>query len=103
MKHVPYGQRWTCERCGRTWNTSQIPPDEYWGIMREMRRYRLSVIGVSLSLALVFGILALFVAATLVILLPLTLAGWFIWYMPRWRRKVRQRARSLPKWQLHPE
>ncbi len=103
MKHVPYGERWTCERCGRRWNTTQIPAEEYWGIMREMRRYRLSAIGIALGIAAVFGALAFLVSAALVFLLPLVLAGWFIWYMPWWRRKVRRRARNLPKWQLHPE
>jgi hypothetical protein len=31
------------------------------------------------------------------------LAGWFLGYMPWWRRKLRRQARSLPKWKLHPE
>jgi hypothetical protein len=100
MRHVPYGECWTCERCGRRWNTAQIPAEEYWGIMREMRRYRLNVIAVALGLTAVFGLLALLVSPALVVLLPIVLAGWFIWYMPWWRRKVRRRARELPKWKL---
>lgn len=103
MKHVPYGETWVCERCGRRWNTTQIPAEEYWGILREMRRYRLQVIGIALGLAVVFALLALFVAGSLILLLPVVLGGWFIWYMPWWRRKIRRRARSLPKWELHPE
>ncbi len=102
-RHVPYGQLWHCERCGRRWDTTQIPADEYWGIMREMRRHRLVVIGVALGLALTFGALALFVSQALFLLLPVVLAFWFIWYMPWWRRKVRRQARSLPKWNLHPD
>lgn len=103
MNHVPYGERWTCEKCGRSWNTAQIPADEYWGIMREMRRYRLVVIGVAGALALVFGLLGLLVAERLFLLLPILLAAWFIWFMPMWRRRVRRAARNLPKWQLTPE
>lgn len=103
MKHVPYGETWVCERCGRRWNTNQIPADEYWGILRDMRRLRLGVIGIAVTLAVVFGLLALFVAESLFLLLPLVLGGWFIWYMPWWRRKVRRRARNLPKWNLRPE
>lgn len=103
MRHVPYGQRWQCERCGRRWNTAQIPAEEYWGIMREMRRFRLAAIGVALVLGVTFALLAFLVAQSLLLLLPVLLAGWYIWYMPWWRRKVRRRARSLPKWQLHPE
>ena len=103
MKHVPYGETWQCERCGRRWNTTQIPAEEYWGIMRDMRRMRLSVIGVALGLAVAFGALALFVSQSLLLLLPVVLTGWFIWYMPWWRRRIRRRARSGPKWTLRPE
>jgi Flp pilus assembly protein TadB len=103
MKHVDYGQTWQCERCGRRWNTNQIPADEYWGILRDMRRFRLEVIGIALGLTLVFGLLALFVSQSLLLLLPVVLAGWFIWYMPWWRRKIRRRARNTPKWNLRPE
>jgi hypothetical protein len=103
MRHVPYGEMWQCEHCGRRWNTNQIPAEEYWGIMRDMRRLRLSVIGIAFGLAVVFGLLALFVSESLILLLPVVLAAWFIWYMPMWRRKVRRRARNLPKWNLRPE
>ena len=103
MKHVEYGETWECEKCGRRWNTNQIPSEEYWGLLKDMRRLRLSVIGVALGLTLVFGLLALFVSQSLLLLLPVVLAGWFIWYMPFWRRKVRRRARSAPKWNLRPE
>jgi hypothetical protein len=102
-RHVPYGERWTCENCGRSWNTAQIPAEEYWGMMRDMRRLRLVPIAVALGSAVVFGLLALFVAESLFILFPVVLAGWFLLYMPIWRRKVRRQARSLPKWQLRPE
>jgi hypothetical protein len=103
MKHVPYGETWTCEVCQRTWNTAQIPADEYWGILRDMRRMRLAVIAIALGFTLVFGLLGIFVAPGLFFLLPIVLVGWFIWYMPWWRRKLRRRVRSLPKWKLHPE
>ena len=103
VRHVPYGDTWTCEKCGRRWNTAQIPADAYWGIMREMRNYRLVVIGVAVGLALAFGLLALFVAESLFLLLPLLLMVWFIWFMPWWRRRIRRRTRDLPSWKLTPE
>jgi len=103
VRHVPYGDTWLCESCGRRWNTAQIPADVYWGIMREMRNYRLAVIGVALGTAALFGVLALFVNPGLLLVFPLVLTGWFIWFMPWWRRKLRRRARSLPSWKLTPE
>jgi hypothetical protein len=102
-RHVPYGDTWQCEQCGRRWNTAQIPRDVYWGIMREMRKYRLVVIGIAAGFAILFGLLAFLVAQRLILLLPVVLAFWFIWFMPWWRRKLRRRARSLPTWQLTPE
>ena len=103
MKRVPYGDSWECEQCRRRWNTAQIPAAEYWGLMREMRRLRLSIIVIALALAGVFALLAVFVSQAIFLLLPVVLGVWFTWYMPFWRRKVRRRARNLPKWQLHPE
>jgi hypothetical protein len=103
MKHVAFGDTWTCERCGRRWNTSQIPAEEYWGLLRDLRRERLIVVGVALAVAAAFAILAVFVSSGLAILLPVVLAGWFVWYMPLWRRRLRERMRNLPKWELEPE
>ena len=100
--YLAYGETWQC-KCGRRWNTSQIPADEYWGIMREMRTQRLVAIGAALALSLTFGLLAFLVAQRLLLLFPILMAGWYIVYMPRWRRRVRQRARNLPSWQLRAE
>lgn len=103
LKHVPYGQTWQCERCGKRWNTNQIPAEQYWGILRDMRRLRLGLIGIAGGFAALFVLLAIFVAESLFLLLPVVLGVWFLWYMPWWRRRLRRRARSLPKWNLHPE
>ena len=103
MRHVPYGETWQCEGCGRRWNTAQIPSEEYWGIMRGMRRMRLAVIGVALGLFAAFGLLALFVSEGLFLLLPVVLGVWFLMFMPWWRRRIRRQARKLPKWKLRPE
>ena len=103
VRLLAYGERWTCEGCGRQWDTNKIPAAEYWGIMREMRRYRLVAIGAALALGATFALLAFLVSQRLLLLMPIVMAGWFLLYMPRWRRLVRRRARSLPTWQLDPE
>lgn len=102
INYLAYGEVWDC-KCSRRWNTSQIPAEEYWEIMHAMRRQRLVAIGAALALCLTFGLLAFLVAQRLLLFFPILMAGWYIVYMPRWRRRVRQRVRSLPNWQLRPE
>ncbi len=101
--YVAYGERWVCPKCRRAWNTAQIPAEEYWGIMRAMRRIRINVIVVALALVVPFVALMPLLGARIMILLPLVMGFWFIFYMPRWRRRVREQARSLRKWKLRPE
>ncbi len=103
INHLSYGERWQCERCGRRWNTADIPAEEYWGIMREMRRFRLTAIAAAVVIGVSFALLTFLVAQRLFLLLPVVLAGWYIFYMPQWRRHVRRRARNLPVWQLKSE
>jgi len=101
--YVPYGGRWECADCHRRWNTGQIPADEYWGIMREMRRFRIVAIGTALAVMVPILVLTVFGGIRVLVLLPIAMSFWFMFYMPRWRRKVRTRARSLRRWQLCPE
>ena len=79
-KEVPYGEAWQCEKCGRRWNTQQIPAAEYEGLLRSMRRFRLEVLGFALAAAV-----------------------WLFLYLPSWRRKVRRAAGEAPRWEIHPE
>jgi len=101
--YVAYGERWGCPKCGRTCNTAQIPADEYWGIMHEMRRFRIQAILVAIAIGGGFALLFATTGRRAVSLVPIVFGGWFLFYMPRWRRKVRSRARTLPTWQLRPD
>jgi hypothetical protein len=101
--YVPYGERWECPTCHRRWNTGQIPAEEYWGIMRDMRRMRINVLATALGMIIPVVVLSAVVGIGLLLLLPVVMSFWFLFYMPRWRRRVRQQARNLSRWQLHPE
>jgi len=101
--YVHYGARWQCDDCRRRWNTAQIPADEYWGIMRDMRRLRFTVIGTALAMIIPIAALTPVTGIRILVLLPILFSFWFIVYMPRWRRRVREQARSLQRWSLHPE
>ena len=102
-REVPYGERWTCERCQRSWNTQQIPADEYDGLLRRMRRYRLEAIVLAAVVAAVMVPLIVVVSASFILLTPIAAGAWLFLYLPRWRRKVRSAARNSPRWDLHPE
>jgi hypothetical protein len=71
--------------------------------MRDMRRLRITVIVVALSLVVPIAALAPILGVRILMLLPLVMGFWFMFYMPRWRRRVREQARSLRKWKLRPE
>ena len=101
--YVPYDARWECPTCHRRWNTGQIPAEEYWGIMRDMRRMRINVLATALGIVVPIVALSVVLGFRMLLLLPVVMSFWFLFYMPRWRRRVRQQARNLTKWQLHPE
>jgi hypothetical protein len=103
VAYVAYGDVWACPTCGRRWRTSQIPEDEYWGIMHEMRRYRLEVLVASLVVGLSFAVVLIYFGKRYFPMAILVMSLWFFFYMPRWRKRVRQRARNLPRWQLRPD
>ena len=101
--YVPYDARWECPTCHRRWNTGQIPAEEYWGIMRDMRRMRINVLTTALGIVIPIVALSVVLGFRILLLLPVLMSFWYLFYMPRWRRRVRQQARSLQRWQLHPE
>lgn len=72
--------------------------------MREMRQSWLRVIAVALTVTIAMAILIPFAGPRVLIVLPVVLLSfWFLFYMPRWRRRTRERARSLQHWSLHPK
>jgi uncharacterized membrane protein YccC len=71
--------------------------------MRDMRRMRITVVATALGIVIPIVVLSAVAGIRLLVLLPVLMGFWFLFYMPRWRRKVREQARSLRRWQLHPE
>lgn len=98
-----YGEQWECPSCGRRWNTAQIPPEEYGGLARELRRYKLLAIGIALAVLLAYVPLVFFVDEGIIFTAPLLLAGLAILAGPFWKRRVRRAIAERPRWQLHPE
>jgi hypothetical protein len=103
-RDLRYGEAWRCERCGKRWNTRQIPAEQYEVIRRTQLRFRV--------LPVVFGLLiagaAIFFTLTgnlfsVFILLPLGTMTWFIFIRPTHRRRYRRAIAELPRWTLRPE
>ena len=101
-RYVPYGERWECT-CGRRWDTNQIPAEEYWGIMHDMRRYRFRAMGAALAIAATAVAFARITRGPVMPIMLIVMMAWFFFYMPQWRRKVRAAARGLPSWKLRPD
>ena len=100
---MPFGETWTCERCGRVWDTQQIPAEEYLARVRRMRWFRVELFGLlALGLA-VFVPLILFVDPNVLFLALLASFVFIAFNMPFWRRRVRRAVADAPAWELHPE
>lgn len=102
-REVAYGDRWRCEACGRSWNTCQIPAEEYEGLLRRMRRHELEVLAMTALGAAVMVPLIVVVSSGFILLVPIVMAAWLFVVLPFWRRRYRRTARGAPRWQLHPE
>lgn len=100
---MAYGDRWRCERCGRSWNTQQIPAEAYDGLLRRMRRHKLEAIVAALVAAAVMVPLIVVVSSRFIGLVPMVMALWLFLFLPYWRRRYRRTARDAPRWELHPE
>lgn len=102
-RDVAYGERWECGTCGRSWNTLQIPAEEYENLLRGMRRRKLEAFGAAAIAAAILIPLVAVVSAAFIALVPLAMAGWLFLFLPAWRRRYCRTVASAPRWQLHPE
>jgi hypothetical protein len=103
-RDLRYGEAWTCERCGRRWDTTQIPAQQYQVIRRTQLRFRvlpvlygLLVAGAALFFLLTGNLFSLF------IVLPVGTMAWFFFLQPVHRRRYRRAIADLPRWRLRPD
>ncbi|HEX6698813.1 MAG TPA: hypothetical protein VF080_18520 [Solirubrobacteraceae bacterium] len=103
-RHLHYGEEWQCERCGKRWDTRQIPAEQYEAIRRLQWRFRLMPI----AFGMVVAALAMFFTLTgnifnVFVLLPLAMMIWFVFLRPTHQRRYRQAIADLPRWELRPQ
>ena len=102
-EEVAYGERWRCERCGRSWNTQSIPAEEYEGLLRRMRRHKLEVLAAAGLMAAILVPLIVVVSYRFIAVVPMVMALWLFVFLPFWRRRYHRSARGAPRWELHPD
>ena len=92
-----------CDGCGRSWDTSQIPAEEYEGLLRRVRRHKLEAVGAAALSAAIMVPLIVVVSERFILLVPMAIVLWLFVFLPYWRRRYRQTAHDAPRWQLHPD
>lgn len=101
---LAYGERWQCEQCGKTWDTSQIPRGEYDALLRSLKQYRVVVLLPPILLAAVLVPLAVLSGVQFAFLLFVFVMGYGLLVVPQLRRRATARMReSTTRWKLHPE
>jgi hypothetical protein len=103
-RQLRYGERWKCERCGRTWNTNQIPIDDYAAIRRtQLRMRRVPIVITVLSLACVITFIVLGKAFGGLILVGFAATAWSMFLRPLHKRRYRKELAKLPTWDIKPD
>jgi hypothetical protein len=103
-RYLSYGERWTCESCGRTWDTRQIPAEQYAAIRATQLRYRRIplVISVVALACIVAGVLVGKALGGLIVV-AIAATTWSMFFRPIHSRKYRKALAQLPTWTLTPE
>jgi len=100
-RELHYGERWQCEGCGRRYDTSRIPLDEYAAIRRAQMRQLVAPAVV--ALLVLAGALTLVLsgrAVLAVVIVPLAGYLWSQWVRPVRRRRRYEELSKLPRWDL---
>ena len=104
LNYLSYGESWTCENCGRSYDTRHIPAEDYDQIRQITFRYRLLPIAFGAFVALVAIVFTLTGNIPGVFfLLPVALVIWFVFIRPVHRKRYREAIQGLPVWQLRSE
>lgn len=102
--YLRYGERWTCDKCGRTWNTRQIPLEQYAQIRRTQMRYRRIPIAISvLALICVIAFIIMGQAFGGLVVVAFGATAWSMFARPLHKKRFRRAIANLPSWEIEPE
>ena len=100
-----YGEVWTCAKCGRSYDTSRIPADDYDAVAALDRRYRRWSRALMVVLALI--ILAVAITGHVITIfagLSVVLLSWFLYIKPVIHRRHKRAVSALTRsWELSAE
>jgi hypothetical protein len=100
-RDLRYGDRWRCDGCGRSYDTNQIPVEEYASLRRNRVRDRILpsiVFAAAAAVALVFVLIGRPLA--LIVVFPLTGFLWSSFVRPARRRRQYQAIADRPRWKI---
>ena len=103
-RDLHYGERWTCEKCGKTWNTRRIPLEEHAQLRRMQLRFRR--IPLAMAVVVILALIALVMlgkAFTGILLVALVAIAWSTYGRPQWKRRYPEAIRKRPSWSIEPE
>jgi hypothetical protein len=104
VRYLHYGERWTCEKCGRTWDTRRIPLEQYAAIRATQLRYRRVPAAIALlALAAIVAAIVVGHAVGGLLLVAVVATSWSMFFRPLHRRKYRAALAELPSWEIEPE
>jgi hypothetical protein len=103
-RELRYGEQWTCEKCGRTWNTRQIPLEEYAALRRTQLHYRWIPLGAgALVIASLIVLIVLGRAFGGILLVAVAAMVWSTYGRPQWKRRYLKAIANRPSWTIEPE
>ena len=101
-RELHYGERWKCEGCGRRFDTSKIPLEEYAAIRRTQLRFRM--VPLISGLLLLVAVVLFFAAGKVygaIIVVPFLFASWNMFVRPFFRSRYRRRlTQNTPTWTI---
>ena len=104
VNYLHYGARWTCPSCGRTWDTNQIPIEQYAELRATQLRFRrVPIIVSTLVLACVVAFIIIGKALGGLLLVAVIATTWNIFFRPVYKRRYQAALKDLPTWSLKPE
>lgn len=103
-RNLKYGERWRCEKCERTWDTNQIPIEQYAAVRQTQLRFRR--VPMVISLLALICVIAFIVAGRAfggLVVVALGATTWSMFFRPIYQRRYRAALADLPNWQIRPE